>query len=158
MLLTMAIMLAIYGPISAQSLTPVVYASAGSHYTNSTGQMSYTIGEPLTSSYTNTTMVTQGFHQPEQNSSGVHNNPDFVFTVYPNPSTGYISIVSNNPAIEEFGLELINNLGQILMFKNISGNMQEVNVSELAPGTYHLRITYMNNQSNSFTIIKTTNQ
>jgi len=139
----------------AQSLTPTVYSSAGNHYTNGTGQMSYTIGEPFTSTYSGSVVVTQGFHQPDQNGSGIGEHSDFIFSVFPNPSSGQVLIQTTQTSIQEFNLELINNLGQVIASKKINADKTELDISMLAAGTYHLRITYLNNKTNSFTLVKT---
>lgn len=49
----------------AQSLTPNVIASAGAYISNSTGSLSFTIGETITQTLSSTThKLTQGFQQP----------------------------------------------------------------------------------------------
>ena len=48
-------------------------------------------------------------------------------------------------------------LGQVIESKNLSGNIQQIDISTLSAGNHHLRLTYKLHQTNSFTIIKTTN-
>ncbi len=49
-----------------QSLTPVVYSSAGGYYTSSNVSLSLTIGEPVIETYvTPNNILTTGFQQPE---------------------------------------------------------------------------------------------
>ena len=145
--------------LQSQSLTPQVYASSGSHFTSAAAQLSFTIGEPLTSTYTGaTTMVTQGFHQPDKNTAGINQNEDFVFNIYPNPTQNYIIISYSDESIKNYTVDLIDQLGQVLATRVLSGNNQQIDVSTLAAGNYHLRVTYLQNKSNSFTVIKTTNQ
>lgn len=144
---------------NGQSLTPQVYAANGTHYSNATGQLSFTIGEPLTSTYSGASYtVTQGFHQPERNNSGIDDETDFAFTVFPNPSQDFITISTTNKGLDHFTIDLVNNLGELVRSQNISGNNQKIDLSTFAAGTYHLRINYLTNKTNSFTIIKTTNQ
>ena len=145
------------GTLFAQSLTPQVFASSGTHYTSASAQLSFTIGEPLTSSYTSgTVMVTQGFHQPEQNTSGIEENKPFAFNVYPNPTQDFITIAIKDASIDQYTVDLIDQWGQVIASRKLTGDNQQVDVSALAAGTYHLRLTYLQNKSNSFTIIKTT--
>ena len=145
--------------LQSQSLTPQVYASSGSHYTSAAAQLSFTIGEPLTSTYTGaTTMVTQGFHQPDKNTAGINENEDFIFNIYPNPTQNYVTISYSDESIKKYTVDLIDQLGQIVATRILTGNNQQIDVSTLAAGNYHLRVTYLQNKSNSFTIIKTTNQ
>jgi hypothetical protein len=145
--------------LRAQSLTPQVYASSGAHYSSAGAQLSFTIGEPLTSSYTGASVsVTQGFHQPENGSAGISENEDFVFNVYPNPTQNYVTISTTNENIQQYQLDLIDQLGQVVKSQLMQGNNQQVDVSTFAAGNYHLRLTYLKNQVNSFTIIKVSNQ
>ena len=159
LILTIGVVVFIGIPIvQSQSLTPQVFASSGTHYTSASSQLSFTIGEPLTSSYTaGSTTVTQGFHQPEIKYAGIEHNDDFVFNVYPNPVQDYINITITDESINQYSMEIIDQLGQIIESKVLSGNNQQVDISTLSAGNYHLRITYKQNKTNSFTIIKTTN-
>lgn len=146
--------------VSAQSLEPQVFATSGTHYENASGQLDFTIGECLTSTYVGSSyMVTQGFHQPRPSFNGdaVQENESFVFNIYPNPATNYIVFSTTDPNITDYTVDLIDNLGQVVQNKLFYGNNQQMDISTLAAGNYHLRITFLDNKINSFTIIKTTN-
>lgn len=143
--------------LHAQSLTPQIYATSGSHFVSGTSQLTFTIGEPQTFTYNGSSViVTQGFNQPETSTSSIDNSEAFTFNIYPNPSQEFIVISSTNSDIQEINVELIDINGKVV--KHFLGyNLQQpLNISYLADGTYHLRITYNKDLFNSFTIIKTT--
>jgi hypothetical protein len=54
------------GSSHGQSLTPVVYSTAGGYYTSSNASLSMTVGEPVIETYTSSSnILTTGFQQPE---------------------------------------------------------------------------------------------
>lgn len=69
------------------------------------------------------------------NSIGIDDNDDDDIIVYPNPSADFISI-KTDIVIDK--IEVINILGEILYYNDKNSNM--IDVSNLNPGTYYLRI------------------
>ena len=61
-----------------------------------------------------------------------------AIAVYPNPATNYFQITSPLIAVDE--VELYNVMGQLVSTQKLLGTNAPVNVSELAAGTYYLRI------------------
>lgn len=68
---------------------------------------------------------------------GVESYDEIGFTLYPNPTTGVFTVVSDdqNPLL----LEIRNSLGQIVMSENVQ-NGQTIDASGLARGMYFVRI------------------
>ena len=68
---------------------------------------------------------------------------DLDFNIYPNPTSGLVSIKSrllNNANVSVYDLN-----GRVLLTKNISGTSSEINVSELSSGIYLLKFKVGNN-------------
>jgi hypothetical protein len=61
-----------------------------------------------------------------------------AIAIYPNPVHNYFQITSPLVAVDE--VELYNAMGQLVSIQKLTGTNAQVNVSELAIGTYYLRI------------------
>ncbi len=75
-----------------------------------------------------------------------------AIAVYPNPATNYFQITSPLVAVDE--VELFNALGQLVSTQKLSGTNALVNVSQLAVGTYYLRIYNQGSFVKSAKIVK----
>lgn len=129
---------------NAQSISPQVIASAGTHFTGSNAQLSWTIGEPVITTVSNgNNIITQGFHQTllnitaveEQSIAGVSMN------VFPNPTQDVVNInIVNN--LKDLQLELFDMSGKLLQARKVGAAESNVQVSmmEYARANYLLRI------------------
>ncbi len=63
-------------------------------------------------------------------------------SVYPNPTTHYLHVAFESPRFETFYTEVFNDLGQLVL-KTIHGpaHALELDVQDLAPGSYRLKIS-----------------
>lgn len=75
-----------------------------------------------------------------------------AIAVYPNPVRNYFQITSPLVAIDE--VELFNALGQLVSTQKLVGTNAQVNVSELAVGTYYIRIYNQGSFVKSAKIVK----
>jgi hypothetical protein len=75
-----------------------------------------------------------------------------AIAVYPNPVTNYFQITSPLVAIDE--VELFNALGQLVSTQKLVGTNAQVNVNELAVGTYYIRIYNQGSFVKSAKIVK----
>ncbi|MGE0636516.1 MAG: T9SS type A sorting domain-containing protein [Bacteroidia bacterium] len=129
---------------NAQSISPQVIASAGTHYTGSNAQLSWTIGEPVITTVSNgSNTITQGFHQTllnvtaveEQSVAGVN------VTVFPNPTSDVLNInLTNN--LKDLQMDLFDMTGKLLQAREIGsaeGNVQ-ISMTEYARANYLLRV------------------
>lgn len=138
---------------NGQSISPDVWASAGGHYSSSEASVTWTLGETLIETHTNTgmeIMVTQGFNQPylRQNTTGTaqpiqDNSP--IFTVFPNPTSGVIRIKLSKPFDKPVQVELYNTLGQLiqsdLWLPNTAAPEMVLSLENQANGVYFLQVT-----------------
>lgn len=145
----------------AQSVEPEVYATSGDHYTGTNAQLSWTIGEPVIETVSNTNnIITQGFHQTSYDITSIKENPDLGYniSVFPNPVSNTLQInISSAVDNSNLQIELMDITGKILINEKIAGTIitYQLNMREYAPGSYFLRITNKKEQLiNSYKIQK----
>ena len=62
-------------------------------------------------------------------------------TVYPNPTSGNFELkISDFDLKNSFEIEVVNSVGQIILFKKISSSHEEVDLSPYSKGIYFLKI------------------
>lgn len=130
---------------NAQSVSPDVIGSAGDVYANGSGQIQWTLGEVMTETFLSpSNMLTQGFHQPFDLSSGISEpGRDNIADVYPNPATDAVTIHFNTLK-GKLNLSLLDVTGKVLQSQDVTAgafNTQELSVKEYADGMYFLRIS-----------------
>jgi hypothetical protein len=137
--------------VSAQ----VVISTAGETQKISGFEISWTIGEPLIETISaENTILTQGFHQSKLTVTAIEEITNINLKVYPNPTSEFITIQFNtlekNP-----DYSLLDFSGKLLEHKTISASTTNVNLKNLASGTYLLKIDDKNaRQLQTFKIIK----
>ena len=75
-----------------QILSPSVIGSAGASFSNSTASTDLTVGEVMIETFSNNTILTQGFHQGIEDINSNVVNLDINTKVYPNPTTNFLII------------------------------------------------------------------
>jgi len=149
----------------SQSLSPEVIASAGGYASAGGVSLSYTVGEMamVETFASSNTILTQGFHQPEQNITRIleAERTDFgSFAVYPNPATTEVFFGYEFPQEGRVEVTLYNNLGQVV--QNVftdneysSGkSINFFNCSLLAAGNYMMQANFAGNQGKKQAITK----
>jgi Secretion system C-terminal sorting domain len=150
LILTLSIFLPIL--ISAQNTSPNVINSAGSTISSSGYSVSYSVAEPITSTFVNNTnTLSQGFLQPEINIrrvAVVEVNGE-TFSIYPNPTNGLIITKTN---IKDVSFEVFAQNGQLVgIYSNPNGI---IDLSEKADGAYFIRMIKDNKVSSFQKLIK----
>jgi hypothetical protein len=149
------------GWADAQSLTPEVIASAGDHFVGGNAQLSWTLGEPVTETYApagGTAQLTQGFHQTNLTIVAVNDLvAAFQVRVYPNPSSGWVSIEAQSDA-PAFGVALSDAQGRVLHIQAATASQglpRTLDLSGYSPGLYLLHLRSQDGQNiQSFKIVK----
>ena len=102
----------------AQTLSPQVVASGGNFISSSAGSVSYTVGEPVTTTISGGgNYLTQGFQQPTDIVNGLLDMDKEAFgsfSVYPVPAIEKLWFGYEFPATGQVTVELYNTLGQKL--------------------------------------------
>ena len=132
-----------------------VVSSAGSAFENSSGSISFTIGECITSTFSPSGIIlTQGFHQPKL--VIIDNQPirplDIEITAYPNPAKEFVILKIEKS--QEFSYVLCDMMGRIIEKKEIVSTETEIDFTYLKPSTYVLRVLKSKGEVRTFKIIK----
>ena len=137
---------------SAQNLDPSVLASEGGIDSNKKISLEWTLGEiAVATLYTNTTMITEGFHQPSLIVSDYYETTNSMLThqsnskikVVPNPVKSIVNIQMEFSEESALNIKLFNLAGTQLLEKlnqNPTDSF-EFNLSDFPSGIYLLRFT-----------------
>ena len=140
----------------AQSLAPQVISTSGTSFSNASGQLDWTIGEPITATLNASgNELTQGFHQPNLVITAVDDlAADYSVSVYPNPTVDYVTLQFHNLK-ENLSIELYTADGKLLESKQ-AGSITDlqINMSNYAAGAYFLAIKTSNSATKNYKIIK----
>jgi len=121
-----------------------VVSSGGETQTISGIEISWTIGEPVIETISSgSTVLTQGFHQSKLTVTAIDDVliSDFELNVYPNPTSEFVIISSNN-LDDKSSYSLFDLTGKLLENKIISTSETRVNLRNYASGTYLLKLQY----------------
>jgi Secretion system C-terminal sorting domain len=131
---------------------------AGGEIKNTTGSISYSIGQ---ANYINTrdnkNTLTQGVQQPYEISiiSDVDNlNKQFNISLFPNPTLNTITVTINETDASDFKSQLFDMNGKLLLQKESMESKSDLDMTTMAAGTYILKIENKYHSTNSFKIIK----
>lgn len=131
-------------PIFAQSLSPEVFANGGAHSSNNEPQLSWTIGETVTETFTNSgDQLTQGFHQTKLTITLVKDpEPDFELEIFPNPASEYLNLKWVH-SMDQMDVQLVTLQGQVIReYPQIPGLQFSLDLSQVAQGPYYLRVVH----------------
>ncbi|MCE9539997.1 MAG: T9SS type A sorting domain-containing protein [Bacteroidetes bacterium] len=146
--------------LNAQTFTQEAKTSGGGYYHQINGSMQFTIGEPLTETYTNSSAkLYQGFEQGSYSIVSVTELPmltDLDVNLYPNPSTGIFNLNIESTETSTFKIDVINALGKSIIYKEITTkNIELIDLSGFASSIYYVSITNAGkNYLKTFKIIK----
>jgi hypothetical protein len=138
---------------TAQSIDRQVAASAGNEFTNSSGTITYTIGEPLTNTLVGgTATFTQGFHQGTINITSVRQQlPVVDISVSPNPTVNAVQVQYGGKAAQ---WQLHTMDGKLITQGQLAQGTNSIDMMPLAQATYLLTVTDGNRQRNTYRIQK----
>jgi hypothetical protein len=132
---------------SAQQLAPESINSSGGKMTQTNGSLSYTVGELVVTSFEDGqgNTLNGGFTAGATITtvSILAVNPAVLsVSVYPNPTTAFVTIKITEANTEPFILEIIDNTGKIITTNNYSGVSSKIgiNCNSWSNGIYYLNI------------------
>lgn len=136
--------------------------AAGGNATGTGGSVSYSVGQVFTTSASGTTAwVSPGVQQPFEISvaTGIDDlkGIDLIYTAFPNPTKGKMTLkleASTEVSSQTLSYQLIDVKGKILKNEILKANETAIDMAELAPSAYLLRITKKNQTVKTFKIIK----
>lgn len=136
-----------------------VMATSGGTYSSAEHDISWTIGEAITSTLgSNDHTLTQGLHQPTLTVTGIFviKNMDIDFTVYPNPVEQMLTVDIGDYK-NAFKLRIINNTGGVILNETYLSDFQKIdlNVESYLQGIYYMHVLSSSNTVlQSFKIVK----
>lgn len=147
LLLTLAICGVLSGKSQTQTVTPVVMSNQGGYSSLSGGSISWSVGEPVSESYTApNNITTMGFHQPELAiltlvaEQGANQN----ILVFPNPVKDVLNVNFTGLNSGNYKVELVDDLGKLIYKEeteiNSTNQTYKLKVNEVAAGNYFLRV------------------
>jgi hypothetical protein len=129
-----------------QILSPSVIGSAGASFSNSTAKTDLTVGELVIETFSNNTILTQGFHQGDLKVSTDVVNIGIKTKVYPNPTTNFL-IVELEKTVNADVLVYDINGKLVIKDKLINEQQKQLDFSFLTQGNYFLHINIADKES-----------
>ena len=122
------------------TLKPDVVTTTGGYYANSAGSLSWTMGEPISETFSDTSnTLTEGFQQGSYLKVSVVNEvaqPTINISVYPNPVTSLLNIKSDSNV--PFHAEIIDMQGNVVYDQSFENGQGQVDLSNLSDAAYLL--------------------
>jgi hypothetical protein len=134
-----------------------VVATAGSTFSNTSGSISYTIGEGVANTLTKgDKTITQGFQQGNLSVSvvSVLKDLDFSISVFPNPTSDVLTLKLNKEDMTGLKYLLFDMNGRLLSQKNLETNETTINVNQLNNGLYLIKVQDSMKELKTFKIVK----
>ena len=131
--------------VFAQSISPEIIASSGDYFTNGNNALSWTIGETVIETYSNSNNVlSQGFQQPYYLITDLNENSSakISVTIYPNPSANFLTINFSAETKSPLTIEIIDITGNSVLKKFVPAKTikSEIDISQFAQAVYFLKI------------------
>ncbi len=134
-----------------------VLSTGGGHFSNTSIQMSWTLGEPIIETIENSgTILTQGMHQPNLKITAVGElaGLDVEILAYPNPAKDFLHLRVESTKQEAFSYRLYGAGGELKTAGELSGNQATISMQGYVPASYFLKVADKENVFKTFKIIK----
>ena len=120
-----------------------VITTAGNYNSNTSGSLSWTMGEGIIDTYTSTSVIlTQGFQQSKLTVTAVpeiSGNSSSII-VYPNPTEDFVSLKVNTGLGLDFKYQLYDLNGKLLTEQKLTSSETVISFRDRVPGTYLLKL------------------
>jgi hypothetical protein len=141
--------------LSGDTIAQQITATSGNNYSNSSGSISYTIGEPVTVTLqAENAILTQGFQQGEISVNIIYVDPtsSIEITAFPNPTSEYVFLKTENFDGLQYVLYSIDGkeIEQGILFEGEC----EINFTAFKSSTYILKVFKEKTEIKSFKIVK----
>ncbi|MFA6923904.1 MAG: T9SS type A sorting domain-containing protein [Bacteroidales bacterium] len=126
----------------SQSVSPEVIASSGEYFIGTNATLSWTLGEPVTETFTGTNnILTQGFQQKYDIATIQEENKNtYQISVFPNPTKDVLNVIINLGLDNKYTTQLFDMQGKLLVSNSFTGNSESINMNPFTSGNYLLRI------------------
>jgi len=141
--------------INAQEAIP----SSGGNASGNGGSMSFTAGQAVYTAYIGATgFITQGIQQVFSinvvNSLNDAEDITLLVIAYPNPVTDYLTLQTDNMETSGLAYQLFDLSGRLLQHAREEKSKTIVDMGDLSPATYLLKVILNNTTVKTFRIIK----
>jgi hypothetical protein len=141
--------------INAQESLP----ATGGNAKDSSGSVSYTVGQLVYTTNSNTKgIVAQGIQQPYDIIvvTGIAEAKEINLecSVFPNPTNNYLTLKVVNGKFENLSFQIYDMKGTLLQNKRMEGNETSISMGNLIPSTYIFKVTDNAREIKTFKIIK----
>ena len=138
-------MFLVFGAISVQAQT--VITTSGDFFSNSTAELSWTLGEIMGETYTTGTVhLTQGQQQtmydPDPTGSFIIEE-SVELDLYPNPAQDHITLISSEPTVS---VSFIDSRGALVKTLDLNQSNPQIDLFGLERGIYYLNVYSTNQQ------------
>jgi len=138
--------------IANLSFSQEVISASGDHNQNSSGSISWTLGETVTETLQGTSStLTQGFHQPVVKVISLEKIQSYSVDAYPNPTSDILNLKIEEDLTKGFHYVIYDINSRELASGKAITNITEIPFSKYAAGTYIIKVFC--NELNS-TVIK----
>jgi len=143
-----------------------IVTTAGSTLANSSGIVTYTLGEPVSQtlvgvSYSqnlssDTIILTQGFNQPVITTSIIKVNEglDFPIVIYPNPAVSFLKLSIDKEDVSGLSFNIYDMSGKLIYRQNIEYKITDVPIKSMIKGSYLLEVENRDKVLIVFKVIK----
>jgi len=132
-----------------------IISAGGDNFTNSTLSVSWTIGEPITETVSNSSnILTQGFHQSKLNITEIYNiNSEGVsISLFPNPTQDFVNLKVED--YENLSFQLFSFNGKLIQTNKLFSEKTEIKMNNLSASAYFLKIFKGTKLIKTYQIIK----
>ena len=132
--------------------------TSGKNVSQNNTSVSYSIGEVYYNTTSNAnSVITQGIQQPYEIYliSGIGNEKDvMLITAFPNPTTTTLKLLIQDIKLDGLNYKLYDLLGKEILSGDITSNQTEVDLINLMPAVYFIKVFRYNSTIKYFKIIK----
>lgn len=132
--------------------------TTGGEATGAGGTASYSVGQVVYTTATGTNgSVAQGVQQPFEISvtTGVNETSiNLEISVYPNPTTNFLSLKVKSEKLESLTYQLIDLQGKVIENKKVNSTTSTIKMEELPKAVYFLNVVNNNQVVKTFKVIK----
>lgn len=134
-----------FGAISVQAQT--VVTTSGDFFSNSTAELSWTLGEIMGETYTTASVhLTQGQQQtmydPDPTGSVIIEE-NVELDLYPNPAQDHITLISSEPTVS---VSFVDSRGRLVKNIELNQSHPQIDLFGLERGIYYLNVYSTNQQ------------
>jgi len=134
-----------------------IITTTGDCQTNTSGSLSWTLGECVINTYTVTNIIlTQGFQQSKLTATAIKEVPENLIEInaYPNPTADLVALKITTGSGQGVKYQLYDLYGKLLAEQKLVNSEAKISFNNLASGTYLLKIFNKDQELKVFKIIK----